>query len=308
MGSMEISKSKLFEMMHQAVIRSAFEIPEDVERSIREAYHQQVTPLSRLHLELTLANIDNARKTEGLACGDTGFPLYYVVIGKGVEVEGGLWSLYEVSREAVKRATEQFRLRATMVHPLTRQNPSTNCGYFIPGVEVRFDPRFEGMKIVAVLKGGGAEIYGSYFKIMLAADGKEGATKFILDSVRAGAEEGKTCPPSIVGVGIGGTSDICMRMAKEAAVLRSIGSRHPEKEIAQYEAELMEAVNGLGIGPMGTGGKATVLAVNVEYAVVHTGALPVAVNIQCAIARRCVARIDSTGQITYGGMIDWDYR
>ena len=299
MGSLGISRERLFEMMHQAIIRSAFEIPEDVERSIREAYNQQVTPLSRLHLELTLANIDNARKTEGLACGDTGFPLYYVVLGKGVEVEGGLWSLYEVSREAVRRATEQFRLRATMVHPLTRQNPRTNCGYFIPGVEVRFDPRFEGMKIVAVLKGGGAEIYGSYFKMMLAADGREGATKFILDSVRAGAEEGKTCPPSIVGVGIGGTSDICMRMAKEAAVLRSIGSHHPEKEIAQYEAELMEAINGLGIGPMGTGGKATVLAVNVEYAVVHTGALPVAFSSQCSLCRRATGHLSPDGDIQF---------
>ena len=308
MGSIEISKGKLLEMMHQAVIRSAFEIPEDVERSLRQAYEEQATELAKLHLRLTLENIESARRSEGLACGDTGFPLYYVVIGENVQLQGGLSSLYEMSREAVKRATEQFRLRSTMVHPLTRQNTRTNCGYFIPGVEVRFDPRFEGMKIVAVLKGGGAENYGSFFKMMLAADGKEGATKFILDSVRAGAEEGKTCPPSIVGVGIGGTSDICMRMAKEAAVLRSIGSRHPEKEIAQYEEDLMEAINALGIGPMGTGGKATVLAVNIEYAVVHTGALPVGVNIQCAIARRCVAKIDRSGEITFGDAIDWDYR
>jgi fumarate hydratase subunit alpha len=97
-------------------------------------------------------------------------------------------------------------------------------------------------------------------------------------------------------------------MAKEAAVLRSIGSRHPEKEIARYEEDLTESINGLGIGPMGTGGKATVLAVNVEYAMVHTGALPVAVNIQCAIARRCVAEIDKAGKITFSGTIDWDYR
>ncbi len=308
MGSIEISKGNLLEMMHQTVIRSAFEIPKDVERSLRQAYEEQDSELAKLHLRLTLENIESARRNEGLACGDTGFPLYYVVIGENVQLQGGLSSLYEMSREAVKRATEQFRLRSTMVHPLTRQNTRTNCGYFIPGVEVRFDPRFEGVKIVAVLKGGGAEIYGSFFKMMLATDGKEGATKFILDSVRAGTEEGKTCPPSIVGVGIGGTSDICMRMAKEAAVLRSIGSRHPEKEIARYEKDLMEAINALGIGPMGTGGRATVLAVNVEYAVVHTGALPVGVNIQCAIARRCVAKIDRSGEITFGDAIDWDYR
>jgi fumarate hydratase subunit alpha/L(+)-tartrate dehydratase alpha subunit len=295
-------------MIYEAVVRAAVDLPEDVEGSLRDAYDRQDDPLARLHLELTLANVASARKTESLACGDTGFPLYYVVVGENVHVEGGWSRLYEVSREAVRQATERFQLRSTMVHPLTRHNTGTNCGYYVPSVEVRFDSRFEGMKIVAVLKGGGAEIYGSYFKMMLAADGREGATKFILDSIKAGTEEGKTCPPSVVGVGIGGTSDICMKMAKESAVLRPIGRRHPEKEIAEYEQDLMDAVNSLGIGPMGTGGNPTVLAVNVEYAVVHTGALPVGVNIQCAIARRCVAQIDGSGELSFGGAIDWDYR
>jgi fumarate hydratase subunit alpha/L(+)-tartrate dehydratase alpha subunit len=308
MESIEISRSTLLQMMYQAVVRAAIDLPKDVEGSLREALDRQDDPLAKLHLDLTLANVASARESESLACGDTGFPLYYVIVGEHVHVQGGLSILCEVSREAVRQATERFQLRSTMVHPLTRHNTGTNCGYYVPSVEVRFDPRFEGMKIVAVLKGGGAEIYGSYFKMMLAADGREGATKFILDSIKAGTEEGKTCPPSVVGVGIGGTSDICMKMAKEAAVLRPIGHRHPEKEIAEYERNLMDAVNSLGIGPMGTGGSPTVLAVNVEYAVVHTGALPVGVNIQCAIARRCVAQLNGSGELSFGDAIDWDYR
>ena len=308
MGEIKISKLMLRKMMYQAVVRAAIDVPHDIEESLHKAFSTETNIMAKLNLEMTLANIEFARKKEGLACGDTGFPLYYIVIGENVQVEGGLSTLYQVSKEAVQQATEEFKLRSTMVHPLTRQNVRNNCGYYIPSVEVRFDPRFEGMKIVAVLKGGGAEIYGSYFKMMLAVDGKEGVTKFILDSINAGTEEGKTCPPSVVGVGIGGTSDICMRMAKEAAVLRPIGSHHPEKDIASYEKDLMDAVNSLGIGPMGTGGNTTVLAVNVEYAVVHTGALPVAVNIQCAIARRCVVQINETGKIVFGNPLDWDYR
>jgi fumarate hydratase subunit alpha/L(+)-tartrate dehydratase alpha subunit len=308
MREVEVSKAKLREMMYQAVVKAAIEVPHDVERSLRTAYTRETNSLAKLHLEKTLTNIRFARETRCLACGDTGFPLYYVIIGDNLRVEGGLSSLYDASKQAVKQATEEFRLRATMVHPLNRENTKTNCGDYIPAVEVRFDPRFQGMKIVAILKGGGAEIYGSFFRMMLPADGKEGATKFILDSIHAGTEEGKTCPPSIVGVGIGGTSDICMRLAKEAAVLRPVGSRHPEKEVARYEEDLMVAVNSLGIGPMGTGGNTTILDLHIEYAVVHTGALPVGVNIQCAIARRCVAEIDENGEIVYGDTIAWSYR
>lgn len=308
MGNILVSKTKLQEMMYETIIRAAIDVPVDVEMALRNTLVQESKPLAKLQIETTLANIETARKEKRLACGDTGFPLYYVVVGKNLEIEDGLGSLYEASKKAVKQATEEVKLRSTMVHPLTRQNTKTNCGYYIPSINIRFDPSFDGMRIVAVLKGGGAEIYGSFFKMLVAVDGKEGVTKFILDSVVAGTEEGKTCPPSIVGVGIGGTSDICMRLAKEAAVLRSIGSRHPEKGIAGYEEELKDAINSLGIGPMGTGGRGTVLDVHVEYAVVHTGALPVAVNIQCAIARRCVARIGKKGDIAYNNVIYWNYR
>lgn len=308
MGDIRINKTKLLEMMYQTVVRASIDVPVDVEEMLRKAVKRENSELAKLHLKCTLANIEIARKEGRLACGDTGFPLYYVVIGKNVRIEGGLSLLYELSNQAVKRATEEFRLRSTMVHPLTRQNTKSNTGYYIPSVNVRFDSSFEGMKIIAVLKGGGAEIYGSFFKMLVAVDGKEGVTKFIIDSIVAGTEEGKTCPPSIVGVGIGGTSDICMRLAKEAAVLRSIGSRHPEEGIARYEDELMAAANSLGIGPMGTGGKTTLLDLHVEYAVVHTGALPVAVNIQCAIARRCVAQLVKDGDIVYSNVIDWNYR
>ena len=308
MRNIMIDKKKLQEMMYQTVVRAAIDLPADVEKMLSKAVTQESSKLAKLHLETTLANIEFARNEERLACGDTGFPLYYVVIGENVWIEGGLSLLYELSKQAVKQATEEFRLRSTMVHPLTRQNTKSNTGYYIPNVSLRFDSSFEGMKIIAVLKGGGAEIYGSFFKMLVALDGKEGVTKFILDSIVEGTGEGKTCPPSIVGVGIGGTSDICMRLAKEAAVLRPIGSRHPEEDIAKFEDELMGTANSLGIGPMGTGGETTVLDVHVEYAVVHTGALPVAVNIQCAIARRCVAQIGKDGNIVYTNAIDWNYR
>lgn len=308
MNEIEISKQKLDEALYKALLTATSDLPKDVEGALESALLLEDDPLAKLQLQTTLKNLSSARDEQRLACGDTGFPLFYVVIGDNVRIEGGLSSLYDFCRKSVARATENFRLRSTMVHPLTRKNTGNNCGYYIPMVDVHFDNRLDGIKIVSVLKGGGAEIYGSYFKMLVAADGVEGVTKFILESTLSGTKEGKTCPPSIIGVGIGGTSDLCMRMAKEAAVLRPIGSRHPETEIAQYETEILKTINSMGIGPMGTSGKTTALDVHIEYGMVHTGALPVAVNIQCAVARRCIVEINGSQNISFQGAIDWDYR
>ena len=139
--------------------------------------------------------------------------------------------------------------------------------------------------------------------MLFPADGREGILKFVIDSIRDSCYAGKICPPAIVGVGIGGTADLCMRLAKEAAVLRRVGTTHPNPAIAEMEQTLLAATRQLGIGPMGARGINAVMAVHIGTAVTHTAALPVAVNAQCLVGRRWTANINAHGVITYTGAI-----
>jgi tartrate/fumarate subfamily iron-sulfur-dependent hydro-lyase alpha chain len=225
-----------------------------------------------------------------------------------VRVEGGFSTIYEVAKEVVIQATEELKLRSTLVHPLTRVNQGNNVGYYLPAIRIHFDPRIDFLEVVAVPKGGGSEMYGTYYKVLTAADGRKGVIKFVLDSFLESSYAGQTCPPNIIGVGIGGTAEICMEIAKLAAILRPIGSRHPDPEIAQLEEELLEQLNRLGVGPMGMGGLKAVFDVHIELAMTHSGALPVAFAAQCAIARRATARVGPDGEITHDGMTEWEYR
>jgi tartrate/fumarate subfamily iron-sulfur-dependent hydro-lyase alpha chain len=195
-----------------------------------------------------------------------------------------------------------------MVHPLTRENRGDNVGYYFPHVDIRFDPSIDFLEITSVPKGGGSEMFGTFYKMLLAADGKAGIIQFIVDCFLESTYGGQTCAPNIVGVGIGGTADVCMKIAKEAAVLRPIGSRHPDPEIAELEEELLEQLNALGVGPMGMGGRMGAFDVHIECAMTHSGALPVAYVGQCAIARRACVRLESDGRITYPSLTEWSYR
>lgn len=137
--------------------------------------------------------------------------------------------------------------------------------------------------------------------MLYPADGKAGILKFVIDRIRSACYAGKICPPAIIGVGIGGTADLCMRMAKEAALLRPLGSLHPDPEVARMEGELLAASRHLGIGPMGARGTCAVMGLHIRTAHTHTAALPVAVNAQCLVGRRWKACIESDGGVTYTG-------
>jgi len=218
-----------------------------------------------------------------------------------VQVEGGYGSLWRAARSATRRATEDNLLRPTMVDPLSRDNPGDNIGSEIPKVELRFEEQWNRLEIVAVPKGGGSEIFGTFYRMLYPADGRAGIMKFVIDCIRQGCYAGKICPPAIVGVGIGGTADICMSLAKRAAVLRPVGSGNPDPEQQGMEQSLLQASRKLGIGPMGSGGIHAVLAVHIATAVTHTAALPVAVNAQCSIGRRWRAVLSDRGEIRYDG-------
>ncbi len=263
--------------------------PPDVVDALHEAYEREDDEVPKMQLKAILKNIDVAKEAGLPLCQDTGVHIFFV--------KGNLRSIPSFSdfedaiRKGVEIATERVPLRPNAVHPITRKNPGNNIGKGIPAINYipSDDPYIE---IIAFPKGAGSENM-SFMKMLTPSQGLKGIKEFVLDCViRSG---GKPCTPTVVGVGIGGTSDIAMHIAKES-LLRPIGDRHPEKEIAELEDELMKAMNETGIGPMGLGGKTTVLDVHVEYAYCHTASLPVAVNTQCWTGRRARARIYDDGR------------
>lgn len=298
-----IKRETITEAMYNAIRLGATKMPPDVRKALQCALAEEVEPMAKKHLEVSLSNADAAERGAGLVCADTGFPMFFVHIGKNCQLEGGFASVQFCAEQATARATAECFLRPTMVHPLTRKNPGNNIGPGMPKVELIFDRDDDSMEIVAVPKGGGSEIFGTFYRMLFPADGEAGIKKFVIECIKDACYAGKICPPAIIGVGIGGTADLCMSLAKKAALLRPVGQHHPDPEVARLEKELYEAARQLGIGPMGSRGINAVLAINLDVAVTHTAALPVAFNAQCLVGRRWIAKVSGNGEICYTGEI-----
>ena len=287
--------------MYQAICKASTLMPDDVKHALERAIAEETDPLAIKHLDLTLENVRLAAMGRGLICGDTGFPLYFVKVGKDVQLENGFTALYKAAQAATERATAESFLRPTMVDPITRKNPGNNIGLHMPKVDIIFDDTLSGLEIVAVPKGGGSEIFGTFYKMLYPSDGMQGILKFVIESVCNGCYAGKICPPAIVGIGIGGTADICMNIAKKAAILSPLGSHNPDPAIAALEAKLLAALRNTGLGPMGSRGINAVLSLHIATAVTHTAALPVAVNAQCSICRRWKVKISPDENMIFTG-------
>jgi fumarate hydratase subunit alpha len=233
------------------------------------------------------AIMENAKKAEFLGrpmCQDTGLPIFYVS-GKFDS------SVRKDIENAVRRATSELPLRPNLVDPITRENTGDNTGFSSPFIH--FEPTDDDFLEISVLpKGAGSENM-TRLAMLNPADGIEGIKRFVIDSVLDAG--GRPCPPSIVGIGIGGTSDVCVSMAKEALLL-PLSKRNKDKTIAALEDELFMKLNDSGLGPMGLGGQTTVLGVRIKTAGCHTASLPVAVNIGCWATRRANVRIYSDGR------------
>ncbi len=233
------------------------------------------------------AIMENAKKAEFLGrpmCQDTGLPIFYVSgkFDSSVKADIG---------KAVRRATEELPLRPNLVDPITRENTGDNTGISSPFIH--FNPTEDDFLEITVLpKGAGSENM-TRLAMLNPADGIEGIKRFVIDAVLDAG--GRPCPPSIVGIGIGGTSDVCVSMAKEALLL-PLSSRNPDRTIAALEDELFMKLNDSGLGPMGLGGQTTVLGVRIKKAGCHTASLPVAVNIGCWATRRATVRIYNDGR------------
>ncbi len=275
------------ELLRQAVTK----LPRDVKEALQRAYREEESDVGKTQLEAILNNVELAEKTGTPMCQDTGVIIFYVKAGAQAK---GLDKVEEALINATKRATKEVPLRPNSVGILTRKNTGDNTGRYIPYINWEIVPG-DNIELTAFPKGGGSENVCALGMIR-PGEGLNGLKKFVVDVVlKAGA---KPCPPNILGVGVGGGADIAMKIAK-AALLRPIDRPNPDPEIAKLERELYEAANMTGIGPMGLGGKFTVLGVNVDHANRHPASYPVAVAVQCWAARRARARIHPDGTVEY---------
>ena len=274
-------------------VRALKLLPPDIKRGFDALAAHESDATARGILGTMVKNIAVAEATDNLLCQDTGIPIYNVEIGRDVVVDGH--ALKAAIRRGCERATREHPLRSSVVHPITRKNEHTSCGRGVPVVNIDFTDRADTLSIEMVPKGSGSE-NNSWLYMAIPAEGVDAIKKFVIDCVlKAG---GKTCPPTIVGVGIGGTSDLCVHLAKVAAT-RPLGSRCDDPEGAKLEEALTAAVNSLGVGPQGLGGDSTAFAVHVETAATHITMNPVAVNMQCHSARRARATFTLSG-VEYG--------
>lgn len=300
-----ITVKTIEEAAFQTIRRGSTVIQDDVRNAFREAIEKETNEAARLGLSNTLRSIEMAEEADKPACPDTGWPIFYIKIGNEVQLEGGMMALEDAVRDAVRRATLHGYLRKTMKHPLTGYDPGDNVGMNIPDFTYKFVPGRD-IEISYVAKGGGSECFGGTRQRVVAfADGLAGIEKFVIDSFVESTRAGAICPPNILGVGFGGTANVAANLAKEAATLRKIGSHHPEPQIRKMEEDLTKAINSLSVGIMGTGGKTSVFAVNVEYAYTHIAGIVVATSSNCMVARRATSRVTAENSIEPLADADW---
>ena len=286
---MHVDMHEVEEVCKTLYVQALKMLPADIKAGFKQLVRNETSATGRTILDTMVENIAVAERTNNILCQDTGIPIYNVMIGRGVEFDGA--KLKASIRTGCERATTECSLRSSVVHPITRKNNQTSSGVRVPIIHIDFDERPDTLSIEMIPKGSGSE-NGSFLKMLLPSDGIKAVKGYVIDRVIECG--GRVCPPTIVGVGIGGTSDLCMHLAKIAAT-RPLGSVCSDEEGAKIEAELSGAVNELGIGPQGLGGRSTSFAVHVEIAATHITQTPVAVNIQCHSARRARATITSGG-------------
>ena len=267
--------SAVAEATAEALAEAEVRLPADVERALSAAYERETNPVARGELGNILENIALAGKGRTLICQDTGIPVVYLTLPPSVPYTEALW---ESVARGVRIATERIPLRPNAVDPCTRKNTGDNTGPGIPAIHVRPGDR---LAVTVLPKGAGSENVSRLG--MLLPTRTEDVERFVVETVALAG--GKPCPPVILGVGIGSTFDGVAALAKEALLL-------PIDTMDTFEQELCDAVNSLGIGPMGLGGDTTALAVKVKKGACHTASLPVAVNVQCWACRRATRIVE----------------
>jgi len=292
-----ILREQYEQVIFETIRRGATEISPDVLAALEAAEARETSDAAKMGLRRTCDSLLQSRIRQNPCCPDTGWPVFYFKIGNECQLEGGMMGLEEATRNAVRKATKMGYLRATMKHPLTGYDPGDNIGENIPNFTYQWVPG-DSLQVSYVAKGGGSECFGgTRHRVVAFADGLAGIQKFVVDSFVEATRSGGICPPNVLGIGIGGTANLAANLAKEAACLRTVGSHHPDPKFRELEENLYEAINSLGVGIMGVGGKTSVLAVNVEYAYTHIAGICVDISSNCMVARRGTSLIHGDGTV-----------
>ncbi len=266
----KVSIKEITKAVRNLCISAACDLEPDVASAIKAAKAKEESPLGAEVLGQIIDNFEIAGR-EGLPmCQDTGISVFFVEVGRNVELDG---SLKDAVDEGVRQGYKDGYLRKSVCHPLKRTNTGDNTPAIIHTEIVEGD----GIRIKIAPKGAGSENM-SRLKMLKPAEGVEGIKDFVVETVTIAG--GNPCPPIVVGVGVGGSFEKSALLAKKA-LLRPLGTPNSDKDLSALEAELLDRINRLGIGPMGFGGTTTALAVHIETYPCHIASLPVAVNIQC---------------------------
>lgn len=278
-------ESNLVEAIRLAVTR----VTPGTQKALEKAVNNEEKEGPKVQLKAILENIEVGKEESRPICQDTGTPTFFVEVGADFKHTN---ILKQTITEAVKKATQEIPLRPNAVDTIKHKNSGDNTGRFVPAIHWDLVEGDEAT-IHVMPKGGGSENM-SKLEMMTPGRGLKGVKEIVLEHVAA--MEGKACAPTIIGIGLGGGSDMALELAKKA-LLRPIDKRHEDEEVAAMEEELLDKINQLGVGPMGVGGKTTVLDVKIEYAHRHPASFPVAIVPQCWANRQSEVHISSDGNV-----------
>ncbi|MCD4652798.1 fumarate hydratase [bacterium] len=275
----------------EPIMRSVTELPKDTLDALKQASITDVES-AQIQLNAMLKAIEIGEEGKIPICQDTGTPTFYVNVGTGFPGFNRIHELEPALRKAVQLATVEIPLRPNTVHPFNGSNPGDNTGFHIPHINWNIHDG-NTLTLTYLPKGGGCTNM-SQLIMMTPGKGIRGVKELVLERIAFMA--GKPCPPTVVGVGLGGSAVMCMELAKKA-LLRPVGQHHPETEIADLEKELKDKANQLGVGPMGIGGETTVLDVKIEYEYRHPASFPVGITVQCWANRRITVSVNPDGTV-----------
>jgi fumarate hydratase subunit alpha len=288
-----ITEDLISDITVELIRRAETELPNDILTALENACENETEEIPKTQLKNILENVELAREFKIPMCQDTGIQIFFIWLPKeGCELSTSKFE--KAICTGVRRATSEVPLRPNTVHPLTRANSGDNTGTHMPYINFKASEN-DYIEMAVMPKGAGSENM-SALKMLTPAQGISGIKEFVLDTLlHAG---GKPCPPIILGIGIGGSADISIKLAKEA-LMRPLNTSNSDPQLAELESDLYNALNKIGIGPMGLGGNTSLLGVNIEFAHCHTASHPVGINIQCWAARRARVKIFSNGSVEY---------